>query len=383
MAVAPHAGELPSDLVRRVQPGSAVDYDRLEVPKCLAVQRFQTRSQGGVRIMTRDNDTDADHSLPPTIMSMARPQISVVVFIGERRRRALRCLSALAAQQNPPSMEIIVVDLYPQAGPLELPELSTVRYFPFAEATSIPHAKAHGARQAAGLTIAFLEDHCVPGPGWAAAVWRAFDDHPDVTAVAYAFRNLNPVNYVSRAFFVLAYGPWMAPAAGGPIDAPSWMNVAYRASCLRPHLSGFEHLLSCEFLFHATLRRQGLRFWHAAGAEVFHLNHPRLLGSCRDSAVWQRLFASARVRNEAWGWPRRVVYFCGAPLNPLVIAWRLGRRLWQRPELRRQFFLSLPLVLTVYTFGMCNEALGYLFGPGASGRKSIEVETVDPRGETP
>jgi hypothetical protein len=316
-------------------------------------------------------------------MNTPEPRISVVLFIGERRWRAVRCLRALAAQQHAPPMEIVVVDLYPQAGPPELSDLPEMRYLPFPDATSIPHAKAHGARHAAGSVVAFLEDHCVPSPGWAAAVWRAFDEHPDVAAVAYSFRNLNPVNYVSRAFLVLAYGPWIAPAASRYIDSPSWMNVAYRASSLRPHLSGLEQWLGCEFLFHAILRREGARFWHAGDAEVSHLNHPRLLGSCRDSSVWQRLFASSRVRNEGWGWPRRVVYVCGSPLSPLVIAWRLGRTLWQRPELRGRFFSSLPLVLAVYTFGMCHEALGYLFGPGDSGRKSIEVETVDPRGERP
>jgi hypothetical protein len=312
-------------------------------------------------------------------MPGSAPRLSVVVFFGQRRRRALRCLQALAEQTNPPEMEVVGVDLYPAAGRPDVPGLARFRYLPCAEAASISDAKARGARLATGEIIAFLEDHCVPSPGWAAAVAEAFDSHPGAAA-AYAFRNLNPVNYTSRAFLVLAYGPWMAPVEVGEIPSPSWMNVAYRAAVLAPHLPELDQHLHCEFLFLRGLKNQGCRFWQSR-AEVSHLNHPSVLGSCRDSAVWQRLFAAARVRRERWGWGRRLVYFCGSPLTPLVVAWRLGRRLWERPSMRWPFVKSLPLILTIYGYGMTGEALGYVFGMGRAGRQSIDVETVDPRGE--
>ena len=47
--------------------------------------------------------------------------------------------------------------------------------------------------------------------------------------------------------------------------------------------------------------------------------------------------------------------------------------------MRPAFLKSLPLVLLVYSYGVFNEAKGYLFGRGSAARESLEVETGDPR----
>jgi len=303
--------------------------------------------------------------------------LSVVVTIGERRWRARRCLEALLNQDGSPPFEIIVMDHTPHLGGIDF---NGLRYIPCPEAASICHAKALGAAQARAPVVDFPEDHCVPQAGWAAAIARAFAEHPEVSAVAYAFENLNPVNWVSRSFLLLAYGPWMAPVASGPIATPSWMNVAYRRVILAAELD-LARFLACEGLFLHRLRQAGHRFWQAGDARVRHLNHPGLLGSARDSAVWQRLFAATRADVEQWGWPRRLLYFCAAvPLSPSIIAWRLSRRLWARPEMRGPLLRSLPLVLSVYTYGAFSEALGYVAGPGDPAL-TFWIETGDPRGE--
>lgn len=303
----------------------------------------------------------------------------MVVTIGVLRRRALRCIDALLSQLDAPPLQIVVADLAPHLGP---PDRPGTDYLPLPEARSIAEAKAAGARRAYAPVIAFLEDHCVPQPGWAAAVHRAFTAHPEVAAVAYAFENLNPVNWVSRSFLLLAYGPWMAPAVSGPVATPSWMNVAYRKPVLDQAADPVAWM-QCEGLFLHRLRQSGAKFWHAGDALVRHLNHPRLLGSARDSACWQRLFAATRAEVDGWNWFRRIAYSGGAvPFSPSIIAFRLGQRIWTtRPEMRGAFLRALPLILFVYTWGAFSEALGYVAGAGGSARHSIYIETGDPRGE--
>ena len=276
-------------------------------------------------------------------------------------------------------LEVIVVDATPDGGGLPWLEHPAVRYLPTAELPSIAAGKAAGARLARGRFMAFVEDHCHAEPGWAAAVVDGFARGAD--AVAYAFGNLNPVNYVSRAFLLLAYGPWASPVASGWIDRPSRMNVAYRADLIREHLDRMDDFFHCETMFEAALRRRGCRFWQAGEAHVRHLNHLRFWGAARDSATWQRVGSATRVRLEQWSLGRRMVYALAAPcLSPPVIVARLGRRLWARPELRRPFLAALPLILAVYHCGSVQESLGYLFGPGTAIRDLIEVETGDPRG---
>lgn len=312
--------------------------------------------------------------------SQETPVISVVVTIGARRWRALRCLEALTRQVGAPPLQILVMDSEPQLG---APDLAGIEHVPCADCPSIPHAKAEGFALSRAPIVAFLEDHCVPQPGWAAAIASAFAEQPDLAAVAYAFGNLNPVNWVSRSFLLLAYGPWMAPVASGPIPTPSWMNVAYarRVLCEAPNLV---HWFSCEGLFLHQLKDKGAKFWQAGEAHVKHLNHPFLFGSARDSAVWQRIFAAARVEIEDWSWPRRMLYAAAAvPCSPSIIIWRLTRRLWTRPEMRARIVSALPLLFFVYTWGAFSEALGYIAGSGDASRLSFEIETGDPRGEAP
>ena len=306
------------------------------------------------------------------------PLMSVIVTIGERRRRGLRCIDAIQAQRGAPPMQIIVVDVFPSGGHLGR---SGIDYLPLPGCESINAAKAAGAGRATAPVMAFLEDHCVPEPGWAAAVHRAFTQNPEVAAVAYSFGNLNPVNWVSRSFLVLAYGPWMGPAPSGPVSTPSWMNVAYHRKTLAtvPDLAAW---FGCEGLFLHRIKVAGAKFWHAGDAEVRHLNHPGLLGSARDSACWQRLFAATRVEIDGWGWFRRIAYALGTiPFGPSLITFRLARRLWARPEMRSQLVKALPLVFFVYTWGSFSEVLGYIAGAGDAPSRTIYVETGDPRGE--
>lgn len=308
-----------------------------------------------------------------------KPLLSVVVTVGVLRRRALRCIDAILAQQDAPPMQVIVADVDPGQGPIDRPGIV---YLPLPGCDSINRAKAAGARLATAPVVAFLEDHCVPQPGWAAAVHQAFLLNPGLAAAAYSFGNLNPVNWVSRSFLLLAYGPWMGPAESGPVPTPSWMNVAYSREVLdkAPDLVDW---MGCEGLFLHQLATQGARFWHAAGARVLHLNHPSLIGSAKDSACWQRVFASTRVRVERWNWFRRLFYFFAAvPLSPPIITFRLARRMWTRPGFRGQFLSALPLIYFVYTWGAFSEALGYVAGIGDAGQRTIFVETGDPRGES-
>jgi hypothetical protein len=306
------------------------------------------------------------------------PILSVVVVIGRQRGRAMDAVERLLRQDPAEGIEVVVVDAAPDEGGLPWLAHARVRYVKAGGLASVAAGKATGAGHAAGRAIAFCEDHCHVEAGWAEAVVDGFERGAD--AVAYAFGNLNPVSYVSRAFLVLAYGPWMSPVASGWIPSPSWMNVAYRADLLREYADRLPDLLHCETLFHVYLRRRGARFWQAGKAHVLHLNHPRLPGACADSAVWQRLFASTRARVECWSLARRLCYAVASPvLSAPVIALRLGRRVWSRPELRVGFIVSLPVILAVYYYGAIHEARGYLCGEGRSGIRSLEVETSDPR----
>ena len=365
----------------------AVNQDQLKGTVRLARQRFEASGQSGRGLVTRDYYGELEHVMQSIIMNWPQqeseaPQLSVVVTIGERRWRAWRCLKAIRQQRGLRDIQIIVMDSRPDLGsPARAGLTQGLEYHPCPDALSIPHVKALGAQFARADIVAFLEDHCVPEPGWAAAVVNAFAERPNAAAVAYTFENLNPASWASRSFLVLAYGPWMGPVRSGPIPTPSKMNVAYARGILQAE-SNLAQWFSGEVSALQQLGANGAEFWQAGDARVRHLNHPDLLSGARDSAVWQRLLAATRVEVEAWGWPRRWFYFFAAvPLSPSIIAWRLSRRLWGRPEMRRALVTSLPLIFFVHTYGAFFEAMGYVAGVGDAARRTFDIETSDPRGE--
>lgn len=302
------------------------------------------------------------------------PEVSVITVVGAQRSRAQRCIELILAQAEPYRIEIITVDVA-DGGPFS--DDPRVRYLAAGDVGNIAEAKVRGVSVARGDFFLFIEDHCHPRSNWLCGVMNGFAQGADV--VGYSFYNMNPVNYTSRAFLVFAYGPWLGPAESGPVEMPSWMNVAYRRSALEKFSDRYLEVLHREAHIFEELKARGSTLWLAGDAEVEHMNHPTLRGACWDTSVWQRLVAAARVREGNWSVGRKLVYTLGAPLIPLVTTYRLLQRVSHRAEIVPLFWTALPLVLVIFTVGTFWEVCGYWLGEGNSGRESLLVETADPR----
>src|SRR2546423_1619703 len=116
----------------------------------------------------RPDLTSLDHPCAGTY-SRSMPSVSVVIPTFERLDVLPEVLAALAAQESPPSFEVIVVDdgsrdgtrelLRGYGGPLALTALLEEHRGPAA-------ARNAGVARAGGELIAFLGDDTVPEPGW-------------------------------------------------------------------------------------------------------------------------------------------------------------------------------------------------------------------------
>jgi glycosyltransferase involved in cell wall biosynthesis len=300
------------------------------------------------------------------------PILSAAVVVGTLKDRAERCLAALLEQTPRESMEIVLMDISPDGSALQGADHPSVRYFHRPDLASFASARAECVRQARGEIVAFLEDHTFPCPGWAAAVLEAF--RLPVAVVNYALTNMNPDRYVSRAFFMTEYGPWMAPARRGPISFAACHNIAYRRKALEPYWEELDQLFEAEFLLHRRLLRSGATIWLEPGAVLSHETWTNLSDGVRGNGALKRLFADVRASEGGWSRGRRYLWAGGMILSPPLHLWRLVRTLWRRPHLWASFFVSLPVMLAVYTDGACREALGYLFGAGSSRQETMETE---------
>ena len=96
--------------------------------------------------------------------------ISVVVPTRDRPEALARCLDALARQHTPETqLEIVVVD---DGGGAVAPGAQLLR----AGGRGPAAARNLGARAARGEVVCFLDDDCVPAPGWARALAVACAD---------------------------------------------------------------------------------------------------------------------------------------------------------------------------------------------------------------
>ena len=170
------------------------------------------------------------------------------------------------------------------------------------------HACAEGVRAARASVVAFAEDHCFPEPAWAEALLAAYDS-PEIVAVGPVFRNANPGTLVSWCDFVIGYGPWIDPGAGGDRPFLAGHNSSYRRDVLLALGDRLADGLKAETVLHLALRSEGKRLVVEPRARAAHTNFGRL-------TVWfpvqyhcGRVFASERARH--WGWPRRLFYAGG------------------------------------------------------------------------
>lgn len=298
------------------------------------------------------------------------PRLSAIVIAGPQRERAERALGAVLSQQPAEEVEALLVDLAPAGtAPLRLPESVRVLRVP---GGGWGEARTAAVRAASGAYVAFLEDHCVPAPGWATAVIGAHDEGHD--AVGYAFTSVNPQSYWSRSGLLTDYGLWIAPLPRGPARYLPSNNVSYRRKVLEGLEDELGTVFSIDFNLHEELRRRGHDLFHEPDALVAHENFERLSSLCRANHEFCRLLAANRAEAEAWSRRRRLLYGAAAPVGaPALKLVRLARALRGRGHWRA-FAVGLPVILTTFAAAAAGESLGYLAGRGNSERAVLHWE---------
>ena len=285
---------------------------------------------------------------------MSEPALTVAVLVGRLRHRAQRVVDCVAAQDVAGELEILVVDLEPDAEPVVLPGAMRGRPIPLPGAP-LSRAKGEAARQASAPVVAYLEDHCYPRPGWARAVIEAH--RGPWAAVGYRFENANPDTWVSRAGLIADYGTFMEPDRGECDFAPG-NNVSYKRDALLGFGGRLDDLLIVDFNLQKALRERGERLFIEPAALVAHENYRRMDHLWAANRSYCRLMAANRAR----GWPlrRRLFYALVSPLAaPAIKLVRLARAVAGRPRLAVRTISALPVILSTYAQAAAGESRGY------------------------
>jgi hypothetical protein len=285
---------------------------------------------------------------------MSAPLLTVAVLAGTLRERAQRVVDAVAAQDVADGLELLVVDLFPDREPIEIPAGVQGRRLELAGAP-LSRGKAEAVREAAAPFVAFLEDHCYPRPGWAKAL---IDAHRGPwAAVGYAYENANPDTWITRAGLIVDCVPFVEPERG-PTGFVSGNNVSYRRDAVLAFGDRLDELIRADFLLQQALRARGEQLFVEPAAVAAHEHYRRMGHVGGASGAYCRLLAAARARG--WGLRRRLFYAVAAPLAaPAIKLVRLARAILRRPHLAAPALSAAPVVLVAYTYAAVGESRGY------------------------
>jgi GT2 family glycosyltransferase len=308
-----------------------------------------------------------------SVSDLDSPEISVVIVTPDRYETIRKTIGHLRAQTIRDRLEVVIVA--PSADALEadaeqLKDFARSCIVEAGKIKSVAWANAIGVRRASAPVVAFVEEHSYPAPAWAEVL---VDAHRQPwAAVGPVVGNANPHNVVSWADLLIAYGPWLNPAASGVIDHLPGHNSSYKRSVLLDYGPELEAFLEAESILHWDLRASGYQLYLESAAKVSHLNFERLPSWIRAQFHSGRLFAVVRARRRPRSW--RLLYAIGAPLIPVVRFWRILRQLrGHGPQLGRPGGV-FPLIMVGLAVSSAGEMMGYALGSGDSQRQLCGLE---------
>ena len=297
-------------------------------------------------------------------------RLSVVVASAAAGEFLFRCLDSLEEQAQRANAEIIAVDRCGEARRAEIRQRHpTVRVlgYPGEERPSVPELRAHGVDASRADVVAVIEEHCVAPLDWIDTIVTAFGPEDSVIGgpiLDNDFQRLRDwVVYFSEYHNDLP--PWEPGERHWLNDA----NAAYSRHRLVEHRACLGQSYWAIAL-HPRLLAAGSRMRAVPAMGVSHTGPFDYGYYLRQRYLLSRLWGG--TQRDLVGLGRRLLHLAAAPIFPLFLLTRIGRRAHAAgSRLRGRFLTTLPLLVPVVIACTCGETLGYLIGPG---RAAEQVE---------
>lgn len=307
------------------------------------------------------------------------PALGVVLTAQNGLAQLERTLTAIAAQTIAERLEVVVVapDEDALAGAERLTAaFVTARALAVGPIDNVDRAVAHGLLASRAPFVATIEDHAYPDPDWAEHLLAAWETaEADCVSIGPAVTNANPRSRLSWANILLAYGQWAETVPEGEMAGVPLHNGSFRRAALDPFAADLPDLCNREGDIMTRLKAAGGRFRFAPRARVRHLNPSNLPSTARLRIDAGRLYAANRVRDEGWGWPKRLVFAAASPLVPLLRYRRLRAELFGPSRSLREARHAPDLVIGLI-FDAIGQAAGVLVGMGGA-RDRLAVFEMD------
>ncbi|MFH2107835.1 MAG: hypothetical protein ABII93_04120 [Chrysiogenia bacterium] len=307
------------------------------------------------------------------------PDLSVILIVGEQRRRAGACLASLLDQRVLTRLEILLFDMArPGISPLLGSDHSQVRQIDAGRDWTFGRIRTEGVRQAKSPLVAFIEEHCLVGPNWGEEVLKAHQER--WVGVGAEILPANPGMGISDAVWLLSFGPWAPPAQAGKTDQLPGNNSSYRRDILLAYDADLPVLLRTDTVLQWRLVLDGHPLCIEPAVKVSHRNEGELKSIRRGFYLWHRLFAHTRAEVFQWkGW-RKGFRLLTLPLFPFYRTLKLWRFCRSRhPRLGVIIWRHIAAVFLTYLSAAAGLAAGWLKGLGDAEREFLLYEINEER----
>ena len=230
-------------------------------------------------------------------------------------------------------------------------------------------ARAAGVRAARAPLVFIGETHTYAHPTWAEALVRAQTD--DRAGLIPGFGNANPASPLSWAIFLLDYGQWLYLMPAGESAIAPTHNGAFRREVLLDLGENLDHALHQGDHLTLLLQSANHRMYFEPSARIDHLNVARWRPWIRERFLGGQLLAGRRAAR--WSWARRLIYFCGTPLIPMLLVVRLREVL----AVARQGGLLPRGTAAAIFLGGTVSAVGEMFGYLVGDRPDVEPQMME------
>jgi hypothetical protein len=285
-----------------------------------------------------------------------KPKLSVIVPALRGYDTVLAALDSWEAQSCRDKLEIVVLS----PTPFESGTLPSGQRVIATGSLHLHQARLKGILEASADYVMLAEDHCLPDRFWAETVLARLADGWD--AVGPALCSGNPTTFWTQASFLLGYGQWMIPVAGGPADILPGHNVVLRKKSLLDLGPALENELLVGAFLLRRLRSEGQRFYMEDRATMRHFDVP---GPKKGLWIFYCVgLGFGAVRTSRWPWIGRVLYGLATPVIALRHWWRAltqYRRAGAQSGLSPYCLIVASLLALAWA---CGESAGALIGTG-------------------
>ena len=297
------------------------------------------------------------------------PLVSIIVTIVDGGEVLRRFLQALADQQEPPPLQVLVPydssvpeiaalrTEFPQFTFLDMGKTETLRPITTAAGQHelYDRRRAAGLKLAEGELIAILEDRAPPRLNWARTAVRLHAQHPYV-AIGGAIE-CAPGDLLNWAFYACDFSRYSLPFTSGPRDWISDVNVSYKRKMMDLTREIWQTRFN-EALVHWALREKGETLFLSSELIVdYKTPYTSLLGVLPERFDWGRLFGYVRAKKMS---PMtRLLHILTGPLIPVRLFFRHWMTQAQKGKFGR-FLRASPIVAALLVGWTSGEVWGYI-----------------------